>query len=94
MMVCDVEQTHLHPPLCRLIMCKADSLSNWSLVVYMSFKVVYSEAFEIHIVLVLHVMNTNESWTWELMFTDTTIAGTLSEDQHSFYTYINKDIGW
>lgn len=63
MMVCDVEQTHLHPPLCRLIMCKADSLSNWSLVVYMSFKVVYSEAFEIRIVLVLHVMNTNESWT-------------------------------
>lgn len=62
MMICNVEQMHLRSFLSRLIMYKADSLSNWSLVVYMSIKVVDSRAFERHIVLVLHVMNTNESW--------------------------------
>lgn len=48
---------HLWAFVLLLIMCGADSLSNWFAVVYMSIKAPYSVAFERYIVQMLHVMN-------------------------------------
>ena len=52
-----VQKMHLWAFVWLLIMCGADSLSNWFAVVYMSIKALYSEAFERYIVPMLHVMN-------------------------------------
>lgn len=48
---------HLWAFVLLLIMCGADSLSNWFAVVYMSIKAPYSVVFERYIVQMLHVMN-------------------------------------
>lgn len=52
-----MQKMHLWAFVSLLIMCEADSLSNWFAVVYMSIKAPYSAVFERYIVQMLHVMN-------------------------------------